>query len=335
MRQKWIDFLKAIAMIAVLQNHLPQETRLYNGLYSIFSVSLFVLCGGMTAVISLENQIDFEYKAYFWKKVKQIIFPYFVATCGYTIYDLGYLDIFYMLNKLLNFSYGSNGHMYYLVFYFELILVAPILVRLYKKYEKGELIQMGILACSIILAYVFKKYTCLDKFALGSKYLFGGSYFFVFILGIYIYLHIDLLHKLTVKIIAIFMSIGAFTYIVSRGWCLAWWSNPPSVKVILYTIVVFLFNYSCFTFIQYSSEKTRLEGFIKFLVELFCVIGRYSLYIYLWHMILLDVMLKRGLLTKALMGVGEKLVINCFILYFPCLLCVLYRKGTKELRKCY
>lgn len=177
MRQNWIDFLKALAMIAVLQNHLPRETRLYCVEYSIYSVSLFVLCGGVVAATSLETQKKFEYKIYFWKKIRTILWPYFVATCGYVIFEIGYLDIFYMFNKLVSFTYGSNGHMYYLVFYFELILIAPILVKVYKKYENNEWMQIVILVFSAILAYIFEKYTYLDKFVLGSKYLFGGSYF--------------------------------------------------------------------------------------------------------------------------------------------------------------
>lgn len=100
MRKKWIDFLKAIAMVAVIQNHLPSEARLYEVLYSIFSVSLFVLLGGITSVISLQDQDSFEYKDYLIKKIKKIFIPYLVATCGYTVFDLGYLDIFYMLKKL-------------------------------------------------------------------------------------------------------------------------------------------------------------------------------------------------------------------------------------------
>lgn len=88
MRKKWVDFLKAIAMIAVLQDHLP-AAKLYNWRYSIFSVSLFVLLGGITAAISLEKKPSFDYGNYFWKKVRTIMLPYFVATCGYVIFDKG------------------------------------------------------------------------------------------------------------------------------------------------------------------------------------------------------------------------------------------------------
>ncbi|MCM1121595.1 MAG: acyltransferase [Eubacterium sp.] len=327
MREQWIDFLKTLAMIAVLQNHLPENAQLYNISYSVFSVSLFVLCGGVTSVISLADQTAFEYGTYIRKKAKQILFPYFVATCGYAIYDRGgVLDVFYMFDKLINFSYGSNGHMYYLVFYIELILAAPILVRLYKKYEKRELVQVSFLVFSAMLAYVFEKYTYLDKFALGSRFLFGGSYFFVFNLGIYIYLHIDLLNKLKVKAVVAVVSICALIYIVSEEWYLVWWSNPPSVKLIIYTGVVFLLNYSCFTLVQCFLENTNLEKAVKFVIGLLCAIGRYSLYIYLWHMMLLDMLIEQGLFIKPSMAFGEKIAISCFILYFLCLICIVYKK---------
>lgn len=133
----------------------------------------------MAAVISLENQTEFEYKAYLQKKVKTIMLPYFVAICGYVIFEIGYFDVFYMFNRLVNFTYGSNGHMYYLVFYFELILIEPVLVKLYKKYENNEMIQIGILVSSAMMAYIFEKYTYLDRFILGSRYLLGKLFFIV------------------------------------------------------------------------------------------------------------------------------------------------------------
>ena len=325
MRQKWIDFLKTLAMIAVLQNHLPQEARLYNVLYSIYSVSLFVLCGGVTAAISLENQTKFEYKTYLWKKVKTIMLPYFVATCGYVIFEIGYFDVFYMFNRLVNFTYGSNGHMYYLVFYFELILIAPLLVKLY---ENSEMIQIGILASSAMVAYIFEKYTYLDRFILGSRYLFGGSYFLLYNLGIYIYFHTDLLDKLIMKILMFFAGIFAFGIIVYREWYLVWWSNPPSVKVIVYTIVVFLLGYSSITLLQQLAKMYMRVGGGIFSLKLICVPGRYSLYIYLWHMMLIDILSENGTLTRIDMELWEKLLISCCILYLPYLFYMLYKKGV-------
>lgn len=46
MRSKAIDFLKAMAIIGVLQNHLPVVARIYDATYSLFAVSLFVIMGG-------------------------------------------------------------------------------------------------------------------------------------------------------------------------------------------------------------------------------------------------------------------------------------------------
>ncbi|NBI89229.1 hypothetical protein D3Z45_01180, partial [Lachnospiraceae bacterium] len=91
----------------------------------------------------------FSYKVYLQKKARQIVFPYFIATCGYVIFELGYLDVFYMTNKLLTFSEGAmNGHMYYLSFYLELIIIAPIVVKLYKSFGQNEWMQACTLCCS-------------------------------------------------------------------------------------------------------------------------------------------------------------------------------------------
>lgn len=59
MRQKWIDCLKAAAMIAVLQNHLPGVARIYDALYSAFAVSLFVILGGGNSGNFIEGKTSF------------------------------------------------------------------------------------------------------------------------------------------------------------------------------------------------------------------------------------------------------------------------------------
>ena len=150
----------------------------------------------------------------------------------------------------------------------------------------------------------------------------------MFSFGIYIFFHINLLDKLKIKMLLILVSLVVLRMILCRKWYLVWWSNPPSIKAMIYTIVVFLLGYSSVTLLQrVISDKM---SYTSFLLELFCVMGRYSLYIYLWHMMLLDILLKYGMLTKPGMGVGERLLINGFILYLPCVLFMLYKKG-KEL----
>lgn len=286
--------------------------------------------GGVTAAISLKEKPVFSYKVYLQKKARQIVFPYFIATCGYVIFELGYLDVFYMTNKLLTFSEGAmNGHMYYLSFYLELIIIAPIVVKLYKSFGQNEWMQACTLCCSAVLAYLFQHYTYLEKFALGGKFLFGGGYFFLFNLGIYIYFHIGWFQKTAAKIIIILAGTGMLGYMLYKQWMLAWWSNPPCVKLMIYAVTIFFLGYGCITLLQQLSRYT--EVFMEYLMAPFCVIGRYSLYIYLWHMLLVAWLESKGVYYRGELGIVEKLMINCFVLYFPCLICFLYKKGVKKL----
>lgn len=78
-------------------------------------------------------------------------------------------------------------------------------------------------------------------------------------------------------------------------------------------------------------QKRKVGKTIDFIIEIFGILGKYSLYIYLWHMMILEMLLKRGVLTRPDMNFGEKLIINCFILYFPCLFYILYKKGIKKI----
>lgn len=281
----------------------------------------------------MEKKPSFDYGNYFWKKVRTIMLPYFVATCGYVIFDKGRLDIPYLMEKLLTFSEGSNGHMYYLVFYFQLIMIAPVLVKLYEKCGENQWKQGLFLAGSAILSYLFQRYALFEMFALGGRFLFGGSYFFVFSLGIYFYFHIDLLDRMAAKAAAIVISLMMLGYIVYKEWCFDWWSNPPCIKVIIYTVVIFLLSYSAVTLVQKLLENMETGIIGRGLAETFCLIGRYSLYIYLWHMILVDIVGNMGIYNKMEIAFGEKLLVNCFILYVPCLSYIVYRKGIRTLRE--
>lgn len=167
---------------------------------------------------------------------------------------------------------------------------------------------------------------------LHSRYpclLYWGGYFFLFNLGIYIYFHIGWFQKTAAKIIIILAGTGMLGYMLYKQWMLAWWSNPPCVKLMIYAVTIFFLGYGCITLLQQLSRYT--EVFMEYLMAPFCVIGRYSLYIYLWHMLLVAWLESKGVYYRGELGIVEKLMINCFVLYFPCLICFLYKKGVKKL----
>lgn len=90
-------------------------------------------------------------------------------------------------------------------------------------------------------------------------------------------------------------------------------------------------GYGFITLLQQLSRRT--EVLMEYLMVSFCVIGRYSLYIYLWHMLLVAWLESKGVYYRAELSLAEKLMLNCFVLYFPCLICFLYKKGVKKLRQ--
>ena len=65
----------------------------------------------------------------------------------------------------------------------------------------------------------------------------------------------------------------------------------------------------------------------------FILIGRYSFYVYLWHMIIIDMFGARGMYDKGSIGIIEKLIINGFILFLPCLDCIVYEEIKKVFLK--
>lgn len=326
MRSKAIDFLKAMAIIGVLQNHLPVVARIYDATYSLFAVSLFVIMGGVTSALSLDGKNIFD-KGYYWKRIKNILLPYAVAICAYVFLERGYFDIIYIFNKFIIFT----GHMYYITFFLELIMAAPVLVAIYRRCQTNKLIQLLVLASSIWLSIFFQKYTYIEKFALGGKFLFGGSYFFLFNFGIYCYYNRNLLNTITSKWVAFISGVLGLTYIIYKQWNLIWWSNPPVKEVVIYAIVIFILCYSGFGLIQSFFEKRITRVKFKDVVLPMTFIGKNSLYVYLWHVLIIDILLRKGVFSVNQMGMAKKIAVNCFILYLPCFMYVIYVRLKKYL----
>ncbi len=313
----WIDCLRAMAIILVIQNHLPIEERIFTSQFFACSVPLFVIAGGVTSAITLRDRgTQMSYKEYLVDKVKKVILPYIVATCAYSLYTRGYIDVSGLFVELVCFGAGSKGHMYYLVFYIQLLLIAPFLVRLYGIKEKS--ISVIILLCSAIGAYFFRVYTYWGSFPLASKYLFGGSSFFLFNLGIFFCFNIHIFEKLLVKVFTIAMSLFAIVFMVDMGWDVEWWSNPANTKLIICSLCILLMIYNVVTLVEALFSRLGRSAFLYNILKPLTILGKYSLFIYLWHVLIIDV-LNSYIYSKA-MNLVQKLLVFGICAYLPCVI---------------
>lgn len=276
----YIDFIKAMAVIAVLINHI-MGGEAFNW-HSIFSVGLFIIISGITCGLSLEKS-----KEHFrQKKIIRVFIPYVVASGIYVILTNKCLDVKELFFRIINFD--ATDPVYFVLFYMELILIAPIVYRIFMKMQHPLQICL-ILILALGLSYIFLRFTNVtimdDRPFLGAKYLFGGTYFFEFCIGMLVWIHRE---KLQSYLGCGIMVAGALAIIIFGeivNWSLKWWSNPPNRYAILFTIAVFFMLYGWWIATQKKFGKNKVWNGINLVIQ---TVGKYSLMIFLYHIMVRD-----------------------------------------------
>ena len=320
-----LDFLKAFAMFAVITNHIPLP--LFNIYYSIYSVTLFILVAGMTSVISV-NKTNFQYSTYLKNKFLPLLGWYLVALIVHILIEQHFFSFTFFIKELRSFGLEvSNGHLYFLAFYIQLMLVAPFIVKLYLCQKANIFKNLFLLISSCLLSLLFYRYTCIEGLALGSRYVFGGSYFFVLNLGIFFWINIKkLLTSTTSNVIGLITSVFIFIYFYCEQYIDLSWSNPPNRFAIFYTLIVFSFLFCLHNLFVKLCSKMNIPA--KTIFSPILIVGKNSLYIFLFHMIIVDIINKCALPHT----VFNKLLANICCLYLPILLVYGIKKTTLKLQ---
>ncbi|MDE6386419.1 MAG: hypothetical protein K2L82_01280 [Lachnospiraceae bacterium] len=298
----WIDCAKAIGILAVLADH--SYGVLYENVsitcFSFFSVSLFILIMGVTTYIS-ETKCT-ERKMWFMlsRKMGKILLPYFVATIIYSLWIDGMFDLRSIVLRLSYFN--ASGPFYYVSLYLQLIVANAVLYRILLICSKREGIYQVVLKLLVgIVIVVISVLTTLhsnlfDIYGGGGK-LFGGTYLILAYVGMVFAPH--LIKKRTSKYL---FAVTACTSILWLGVLKYCWDcnsiddflrldenlmfgtglNPPGVTLMCYAGIVLLWCFAMGSLCAEGNYLTiKIAGFLK-------GIGESSLYIFLYHRLILD-----------------------------------------------
>ncbi len=290
---KWINFAKLTAILAVLIDH--SEMILYsNGGISMatyFSVTLFVFISGMMLYKSVTGH-NLGYLNTVSKNLKRILPAYMLAVFIYQLAYTGFFDFTTYLGYLINFN--ICGHFYYVAVYIQLTLIGWVLVRTISNISCKYSVLIEAAVGILILAV--SSYTTLHTNVLyiygGGGKLFGGTYLFIFYLGMFAMKH-NIFGKIN-------FTTAMILTIISLACTVIWWKfecinhysldaklpfgegiNPPSVSTTVMMLCVAIF---CFSFITVLENITKLTAIVDFMSKL----GRHTLYIFLYHRIVLD-----------------------------------------------
>lgn len=248
-RLDWLDFLKGLAIIAVVIDH--SFGVLYKNIliqqHTSFSVAIFIFLAGITASITLSRHNIFSF---YKKRLISIIIPYIIAT-----FIISLLTQKHFFPSLINFN--ASGPFYFIAFFLQLLLIAPFLSKL----------NYYFLPLIFVISFLLNRFHFTSLWG-GGEFIFGGSFLFLFYLGIIFYKNISFFKpKFIFSVIAalILIFIELFNLIPAT------WHNPPYLLTMFYTLTIFCLFYN----INLNPKSP--------IIRLFSLLGRYSLYIFLYH----------------------------------------------------
>lgn len=290
-RFQWIDCSKAIAMLAVVMDHSTNVFFRNHWLStsSYFAVSLFVMLSGLTLSLKHDHHpISFIHQL---KKVFILFIHYAAATLLYLLYNSNFSPLSISDYLFHLFHFDTSGHFFFLLFFFQLELIAPFLLKLFSTHHRSSLtVHLLVLLVLIVFASFSVQKTYILPVYGGGKHLFGGTYLVVFYIGI-------LLGRFFIKPRSRqkLLSIFAFSSCGGLAWLYLFGSgrlridqliapyfgvgfDPPSLHFLIFTLFTFFACYSLFSFLD--SVKNR---FIHLAMYWFAKYGRYTLHVYLYH----------------------------------------------------
>lgn len=155
---EWLNFLKGIAIMAVVFDHM--HNFLYQSEYlwslSFYSVTLFTFVAGITSCLSMEKRmrLDCYDLAYTWNRLKKILIPYAVATAFYVFVENQFFDLKTYLEALVTFS--GAAPFYFIVYFVQLIVAAPLLFLVIYKIKRKSLHVLFLIGTAVFSGICLK-----------------------------------------------------------------------------------------------------------------------------------------------------------------------------------
>lgn len=301
-RIEWIDCARFVAIFLVVVDHTYGITYT-NALIltgSFLSVSLFVLLAGISAWLSY-NPAKQAAGASAIRRVTKLFLQYALATFIIQCVRRHAFDLEIYIDQLLHFD--ASIVFYFLAFFFQLTLVAPMLVQwcgFCNRQKAAPLWQAVTVACLCVFAWFSYKRTIVFPSLYGSgKYLLGATYVILYYIGIL--LASRGIFERTTKQKAVILAVSAPVWIawwllmgngiLPYGWlCAPFWGdgfNPPGLVLMLFAVITLFLLFSLFSLLSASTHSLprKLSSFAA-------TAGRYSLFIFLYHSLVKSVLLQ-------------------------------------------
>lgn len=295
----WLDFAKAIAILAVMVDH--THVYLYNNLNiafaTYFSVSLFILVMGITTYMSESKHMNVDVWSRIKNRLLKIICPYMVATLLYSLAIDRMFDLKSFLVRLLYCN--ASDPLYYVSLYVQLVFANIILyqfVRICDGYQYGWLYKALVGIIIIVVSSVTTLHSNILGIYGGGGRLFGGTYLILSYIGMVMSPLLFKKWKTIVYVIVFVVTsilwifyyrfIGRDVFHIESGFPFGGGINPPGITLMPYSVVILLW---CFSIVSICEKKGL---FVIKIIDRVKIIGENSLYVFLYHKLILDYFLE-------------------------------------------
>lgn len=174
-RIEWIDGARFVAVTAVTLDHCGGflYTNQLISYATHYSVGLFVLLAGISIWTAYSQGKEISYERQF-NKVKSIFYAYALATLIVLCIERHQFDLKTYLRYLVSFN--IQAPYYYIVFFIQLLMSAPILVgwcRFVNSKKQKWILHIGSLCALGLLAYISINFTYILPVYGGGQFLGG------------------------------------------------------------------------------------------------------------------------------------------------------------------
>ena len=262
---------------------------------SFFSVTVFVFLAGMTAYLSIEKHYEESLVKELFRRVKNILIPYAIATAVYIAIAHRFFSLDIYLDRLVHFS--ASGPFYFVVFFTQLIVLSPILYSFLKKCGNSHAKLLILTGLVVYISSVFTFKTHILEVHGGGKVLLGGSYLFIYFMGmLFASGHIRFKSVRVELISSVVAAIFWFTWLkyfnghfFTLEKSITLWGtgfNPPSITLLMLSLLTLWFLFSFFLLLEDCSFSVchKLVFFLSFM-------GKKTLSIFLYHCLYLSYVL--------------------------------------------
>lgn len=220
------------------------------------------------------------------RKIKALVLPYIIATLFYQLVSTHKIVLLEYLEHLVRFD--ITAPFYFIVFYLQLSVIGIILSKIiqYTKYD------FLVILFSLIISSACIKYTYILPLWGGGQFLFGGSYLFVYTVGIILAKKLKTIRISNIRIIISGIILVTYSILFVKyeftldrilGEPFGTGLNPPGITLIMYSMIVLSFVFFMLSFAQNSNNI-----FVKKCFTMLCIVGQNSYYIFLYHRLILD-----------------------------------------------